>query len=318
MRWQVLFTLAMLCFLDSMYSLCVVAFIPEIMVKQSPMHAALVFTLFYLGALIGQRLTRSLGTSLGREHILTVGIACLFISSAVSVMAVNGRVHLRMMLFARGLQGLGSAAIQAGDVLLSLLTRSSSNPHPYFLLSSSGALGIVLDECQRADDSTTEDAFASIVTANAFGTAMGPCIGGILFTIKGPTFVFLAFVVFIGLSGILCSFYVSFPDGPLPAVAYESLIQDPAMLVTAGGFSLVYVCMSLLWSTFPIHLLYAFQSKEAIVGLIFTLVLLSHDIFLPIIFSFLEVRSAENRNTYVACAHFMMGSFVVLAYMAKR
>ena len=51
---------------------------------------------------------------------------------------------------------------------------------------------------------------------------------------------------------------------------------------------MVYMCMSLLWSTFPIHLLYAFKSKEAVVGLIFTLVLLSHDIFLPIIFSFLE------------------------------
>lgn len=154
-----------------------------------------------------------------------------------------------------------------------------------------GSLGIVLDECERADDNTTEDAFASIVTANAFGCAMGPCIGGILFTIKGGTFVFLAFVVFIGMAGILCSFYVTFPDGPLPSVSYDRLLEDPAIVVTAAGFSMVYICMSLLWSTFPIHLLYAFQSKEAVVGLIFTLVLLSHDIFLPIIFSFLEGTS---------------------------
>ena len=54
------------------------------------------------------------------------------------------------------------------------------------------------------------------------------------------------------------------------------------------------------------------------VGLIFTLVLLSHDIFLPIIYSFLEVRSAENRATYVGCAFTMLGFFTVLAFMAKR
>ena len=73
-----------------------------------------IFTLFYIGSLVGNRLTRIVGTHLGREHILTVGIASLFISAAVSVMAVNGRVHLRMMLFARALQGLGSAMIQTG------------------------------------------------------------------------------------------------------------------------------------------------------------------------------------------------------------
>lgn len=32
----------------------------------------------------------------------------------------------------------------------------------------------------------------------------------------------------------------------------------------------------------------------------------------------MAVRSAENRNTFVACAFFMMGFFVVLAYIAKR
>jgi len=34
-----------------------------------------------------------------------------------------------------------------------------------------------------------------------------------------------------------------------------------------------------------------FNIKEAVVGLIFTLVLLSHDIFLPIIYAFLEIKS---------------------------
>ena len=43
----------------------------------------------------------------------------------------------KYVVFARVLQGLGSALIQTG------------------------ALGIVLDECSRADDATTEDAFAS-------------------------------------------------------------------------------------------------------------------------------------------------------------
>ena len=91
-----------------------------------------------------------------------------------------------------------------------------------------GSLGVILDECERADDNTTEDAFASVVTANAFGCAMGPCMGGILFTVKGPTFVFLAFVVLLGMAGILCSFYINFPDGPLPAVSYDRLSVTPS------------------------------------------------------------------------------------------
>jgi len=76
-----MFALCSLCFLDSMYQLSVVAFIPEIMVRpadalstvspdppmlsphrltarqatQSPMHAALVFSLYYLAVLFGNR-----------------------------------------------------------------------------------------------------------------------------------------------------------------------------------------------------------------------------------------------------------------------
>ena len=53
------------------------------------------------------------------------------------------------------------------------------------------------------------------------------------------------------------------------------------------------------------------------VGLIFTLVLLSHDIFLPIIYTFLEVKSSEARGTYVACAFGMLGSFTMLSFMAR-
>ena len=72
---KVMFTLCALCFLDSMYSLSVVAFIPEIMVRshrcaislpyirlsplgkasESPMHAALVFSLYYIAVLFGNR-----------------------------------------------------------------------------------------------------------------------------------------------------------------------------------------------------------------------------------------------------------------------
>jgi len=204
--------------------------------------------------------------------------------------------HGKLWLFLAGrvLQGLGSALIQTG------------------------ALGIVLDECSRADDATTEDAFASIVTANAFGAAVGPVIGGILFTLRGSEFVFLAFVVMVGVAGILVAFFVDFPDGPLPAVSFETLLTDSSTVTTAAGFSLVYCCMSLMWSTFPVHLILVFEAKEAVVGLIFTLVLLSHDIFLPIIFAFLEVRSAENRCTFVACAFIMLGVFTVLAFMAKN
>ena len=126
--------------LSSQKSWCVHVLLPRgrvsshgnlVQAKESPMHAALVFTLYYLGCLIGGRCTRMIGTHIGREHILTVGIASLFISSAVSVMAVNGRVHLRMMLFARALQGLGSAMIQAGitSCCSSMLLRR--HPHPF-------------------------------------------------------------------------------------------------------------------------------------------------------------------------------------------
>lgn len=169
--------------------------------------------------------------------------------------------------------------------------------------------------CHQA---TTEDAFASVVTANAFGSALGPVVGGILFTLKGSEFVFLMFVVIVGIAGITCTVFIEIPDGPLPAVSYEGLLSDSSVAVTAAGFSLVYVAMSLLWTTFPVHLVLVFNSKEAVIGLIFSLVLLSHDIFLPIIFSFLEVKSSENRNTFVACAFIMIGVFTVLAFMAKR
>jgi len=292
--YQVLFTLAMLCFMDSMYSLSVVSFLPEQMIAESPIHAAMIFSLYYIAVLLGNRATRIIGQQFGREILLGIGIACLFASSALSVMAMEGRVHLRIMLLARTIQGLGSAFIQTVS------------------------LGIVLDECQSLEESATENAFSTIVAANAFGAAMGPCVGGILYTLRGPTAVFLAFVVLIGVAGILCSFFVSFPDGPLPSVSFDSLLANPAILLTSAGFFIVYACLSLLWSTFPIHLSIAFGSKAAVVGLIFTLVLLSHDVFLPIIYSFLEVRSAENRATFVACAFFMMGFFTVLAYMAKR
>ena len=104
--------------------------------------------------------------------MITMGLGFLFASSAMSVWSCH-KVYrektgeyaqtttLGVILLARVIQGFGTAFIQTG------------------------ALGMVLQECARADDATTEDAFASIVTANAFGAAVGPCVGGILYTVKG-------------------------------------------------------------------------------------------------------------------------------------
>jgi len=236
--------------------------------------------------------------------MVTLGMGCLFVSSAMSVWSCH-KVYrdatasykmtttLGIILLARIIQGFGSAFLQTG------------------------ALGMVLEECSRADDATTEDAFASIVTANAFGAAVGPCIGGILYTVKGPESVFLAFVLCIGSAGILIAFFVDFPEGNLPVVAYEGHLKNKALFTTGLGFSVTYCCMSLLWSTFPVHLHQVWHVKQAVVGLIFTLVLLSHDIFLPIIYTFLEVKSSEARGTYVACAFGMLGSFTMLSFMAR-
>ena len=196
----------------------------------------------------------------------------------------------------------------------------------------------MLDQTAGTTETTVEEAFASVVTANAFGvnptalsptllahlrcvvtahqSAMGPCMGGLLYTIKGPESVFLTFVVLVGIAGIFCAIFVEFPEGPLPIISYEGHLRDGTLVVTSVGFTLVYLCMSLMWTTFPVHLLEVFNIKEAVVGLVFTLVLLSHDIFLPIIYTFLEIKSSEARGTYVACAFGMLGSFTMLAFMA--
>ena len=101
-------------------------------------------------------------------------------------------------------------------------------------------------------------------------------------------------------------------SGNLPVVAYEGHLRNQALTTTGLGFSVVYCCMSLLWSTFPVHLHQVWGVKQAVVGLIFTLVLLSHDIFLPIIFTFLEVKSSEARG------HIQVGLGLGLGSLSSR
>merc|ERR1711988_838701 len=132
----------------------------------------------------------------GRRFMVLAGICGLWFAPATSIWAFNKDREVLMVL-ARAVQGFSSAAIQTG------------------------ALGIVLDVCADMEDSRTEDAYANLITANAFGAAVGPVVGGILFTLRGTDFVFIMFVIAIGCAGIAVAFYVDLPESPLPTVTYS-------------------------------------------------------------------------------------------------
>jgi len=289
---KVLFTLALLCFVDSMFSMCIIPFVPELMVDQYPFAVAMVFSMYSASVLVGNVLCRHFGRTVGRRFMVLTGICGLWISAVISIYAFKKDREV-LMVTARFVQGLSSAAIQTG------------------------ALGIVLDVCADMEDAQTEDAYANVITANAFGAALGPVVGGILFTLRGTEFVFLMFVIAVGCAGIATAFYVDLPESTLPTVSYSTYLTDTSMLVASLGLGLVGCSMSLLWTTLPIFLLDKFDTREAVVGLLFTLLLLSHDIFLPVIYGFLELRQENDRPTFVACAFIMLGVFTVLAVLAK-
>merc|ERR1711988_1034965 len=228
----------------------------------------------------------------GRRFMVLAGICGLWFAAATSIWAFKKDREV-LMVTARFVQGLSSAAIQTG------------------------ALAIVLDVCADMEDARTEDAYASVITANAFGAAVGPVVGGILFTLRGTEFVFLMFVIAIGCAGIAVAFYVDLPESPLPTVTYSIYLTDPSMVLACTGLGLVGCSMSLLWTILPVHLLDKFDTHEAVVGLLFTLLLLSHDIFPPVIYGFLELRQENDRPTFVACAFVMLGVFTVLVALAK-
>jgi len=289
---KVLFTLALLCFVDSMFSMCLVAFVPELMVDQYPFSVALVFSLYSASVLAGNYLCRRIGQNIGRRFMVLCGICGLWCAAATSIYAFKKDREILMVL-ARIVQGFSSAAIQTG------------------------ALGIVLDVCANLEDSHTEDAYANVITANAFGAALGPVVGGILFTLRGTQFVFLMFVIAVGCAGLATAFYVDLPESPLPTVSYKGHLGDRSMVVASAGLALVAMCMSLLWTSFPVHLLEKFDTREAVVGLVFTLLLLSHDIFLPVIYGFLELRQEDDRPVFLAGAFVMLAVFAVLLVWAK-
>jgi len=135
--------------------------------------------------------------------------------------------------------------------------------------------------------------------------------------LRGLEFVFLMFVIAVGCAGIATAFYINLPVSPLPTVSYQNHLGDRSMLLAATGLAIVGATMSLLWTTLPVHLLQQFGTREAVVGLIFTLLMLSHDIFLPVIYSFLEIRKEDDRSFFVACAFVMLGVFLVLVVFAK-
>merc|ERR1712054_4976 len=71
---KVLFTLALLCFVDSMFSMCLIAFIPELMADEYPLSVALIFSLYSVSVFVGNIACRYVGQTMGRRLMVLVGI----------------------------------------------------------------------------------------------------------------------------------------------------------------------------------------------------------------------------------------------------
>ena len=246
-------------------------------------------SVFYI---IGNILCRTLGSEVTRRTHLLGGLA-LLILSAVLFMVSN--TIISWMIAARAVQGIASAMIQTA------------------------ATGLIADMYAGTMDGGRdfENAFGHLVTGNLFGAAMGPVVGGVLYTLKGFSFTFLLLALVIGGVGIVASLVLDTPDPVQPPVHYEQHLRDGWVRAAVGGLAVVGWTVSMLDPTLPIHLEASFGAKEAVIGLGFTELILSQQVFMPLIFKLIEGQSGD-RPTYIVAAYVMLGAFLLLMFVANQ
>ena len=74
--------------------------------------------------------------------------------------------------------------------------------------------------------------------------------------------------------------------------------------------------ISMLEPTLPVHLHAAFGAREAVIGLAFTELILSQQVFMPIIFFLMDGQAAD-RQTYMLASFIMLAAFLLLMFIAK-
>lgn len=243
---------------------------------------------FYIVASI---IFRKIGVEASRRIHLLGGLALLLIASCLFMIS---DADISTMILSRALQGIASALIQTG------------------------AIGLIADMYAGTMDGGAdfEKAFANVVTANMFGAALGPVIGGIFYTLRGFEFVFLVMAMGVGVVGIATSLLLETPDTPLPPVHFTGHLSDWWVRATVAGFVIVGWSMSMLEPTLPIHLDAAFGARQAVIGLAFTELILSQQVLMPIIFKLIDDKP-DDRPTYILCAYVMLATFLLLMFVAK-
>lgn len=302
-RIRAVWVASALCFVDNLFQTCIIAFVPlhttrlyyathDIDHEDTMYSVGFIFAAHSLCYVVGSLLCRRIGLETSRRFHLMSGLA-LLLTAAVICMVSNASIS--WMVISRCIQGFASALIQTA------------------------ATGLIADMYAGAMDGGTdfEHAFSNVVTANMFGAALGPVVGGILYTLQGFDFTYLAFALCFGVMGIGTSLLLDAPDPPIPHVQYTQHLSDRWVCSTVAGLSVAGWAMSMLEPTLPIHLDAAFGAREAVIGLAFTELILSQQVLMPIIFKLIDGKPAD-RPTYTLCAYVMLATFLLLMFVAKH
>jgi len=228
---------------------------------------------------------------MNRKTQLLGGFGFLTLST---VAFTQSEASIAAMVAARAAQGLASAIIQTG------------------------AIGLVSDMFAGTMDGggDFEHAFANVVTANMFGAALGPVVGAILYTLQGFNFTFMALGVFAGLIFVVVALNLRASDTPQPPIRFSEHTTDPWVIAIVAGLGVAGWAMSMLEPTLPVHLQAAFGTREAVIGLAFTELILSQQVFMPIIFQVIEGK-AEDRPVYIVSAYVTIAIFLLLTFLVQ-